>query len=220
MRLAVIFDMDGVLVDSYHAHHLSWQVVARQEGRDVSEAEFASTFGRTSREVIAAWDGAEEYSEAKIADLDRRKEAAFREMLARDFPPMPGVHALLERLHADGFALALGSSAPPENVDFVLDRLGRRGLFDGVVHGMDVTRGKPDPQVFLLAAQRVGVAPARCVVVEDAPQGIEAAHRAGMKAVGMVSTGRTREQLAAADLLVASLDQLTPEVLRKLIADS
>ena len=217
-ELAVIFDMDGVLVDSYHAHFRSWQVVAATEGIALSEEEFAAEFGRTSREIIAGWDGAEEYDEAKIAELDDRKEAAFREILAADFPAMPGVHAMLESLSAAGFALAVGSSGPPENVDLVLKRLGNRERFRAVVHGMDVTRGKPDPQVFLLAAGRLGIAPAGCAVVEDAPPGIEAARAAGMAAVGFPSTGRTREQLAAADLLIGSLDQLTPDVVSELIA--
>ena len=90
-------------------------------------------------------------------------------ILAAEFPPMPGVGELLESLHAAGFALAVGSSGPPENVNLVLDRLGNRGLFGSIVHGMDVTRGKPDPQVFLLAAHRLGIPAKRCAVVEDTP---------------------------------------------------
>jgi len=208
--MGVIFDMDGVLVDSYWAHLKSWQIVAAQEGRQITEQDFAATFGRTSREIIAGWPNAN-YTEEQIAELDRRKEAAFRELLSARFTPMPGAGQMLQRLAEAGFRLALGSSGPPENVALVLDRLGCRDRFAAVVHGMDVHRGKPDPEVFLLAAQRAGLQPADCVVVEDSPLGIQAAHRGGMKAIGLVSTGRTPEQLAEADLVVRHLDEITPE---------
>ncbi|MCS7305819.1 MAG: HAD family phosphatase [Thermoguttaceae bacterium] len=214
--LGVIFDMDGVLVDSYWAHLKSWQIVAAQEGRQITEQEFAATFGRTSREIIASWPNAC-YTDEQIAQLDRRKEAAFRELLAAHFTPMPGVHQMLERLAQAGFRLAVGSSGPPENVAMVLDRLGWKDRFAAVVHGMDISRGKPEPDVFLLAAQRAGLQPANCVVVEDAPVGIEAAHRAGMKAIGLISTGRTAEQLAAADLVVHHLEEITPQQILALL---
>jgi beta-phosphoglucomutase len=217
-QLAVIFDMDGVLVDSYQAHYQSWQKAAASIGRSMNREEFDATFGRTSREIIAAlWRDAVS-SEEDIARLDARKEAAYREILAADFPPMPGITELLQSLHAAGFALAIGSSGPPENVALVLDRLGGRALFGTVVDGMDVTRGKPDPQVFLLAAERLGVPSKRCAVVEDAPLGIAAAKAAGMAGVGLVSTGRTREDLAAADLVVDSLAELSPVAFGSLIA--
>jgi beta-phosphoglucomutase len=219
-QTGVIFDMDGVLVDSYRAHHASWNLMLAERGRAMSGPQFAATFGRTSREIIAVLWPEDGLSEDEIARLDFRKEAAFREILAREFPAMPGAEKLLDSLHAAGFALAIGSSGPPENVDLVLNRLGRSGLFDAVVHGMDVTRGKPDPQVFLLAAERMGVPPRRCAVVEDAPLGITAAKAAGMAGVGLASTGRTRESLAAADLVVDSLGELSPEIFRRLIGPS
>jgi len=255
---AVIFDMDGVLVDTYHAHYRSWMAVAEAEGFPFSEEEFARTFGQTSREIIAQCWGAkgrrkgtvpfslrenrdrahvgrkgtvpfslrenrdsppvtQPLSDEEIAALDDRKEAVFREILAEDFPPMPGVHELLARLHGAGFKLAVGSSGPPENVALVVEKLPGGSLFSATVDGMDVTRGKPDPQVFLIAAERLGVSPARCTVVEDAPAGVRAAHAAGMAAVALLSTGRTRKSLAAADLVVESLAELSPERIRALL---
>ena len=213
-----IFDMDGVLIDSYRAHFESWRRIAAEEGLHITEPQFAKTFGRTSREIIAALWGDKTCDETKIQDLDRRKEAAFRDLIRDDFPIMPGARELLDELHANGFLLAIGSSGPPENVALTLERLGRQSLFSAVVTGMDVTRGKPDPQVFLLAAERLGLPPDRCVVVEDAPAGIEAAHAAGAKAVGLASTGRTHQDLAAADLVVDHLHELSPALLRTLIA--
>jgi len=216
-KLAVIFDMDGVLVDSYQAHFESWQVVADELGLAVTEADFAAQFGRTNREIIVAYWGEGRFSPERIAALDDLKESAFREILEARFPAMPGAPELLRSLDGAGFTLGVGSSGPPANVDLVLDKLGARPLFRAVVTARDVTRGKPDPQVFLLAAGRLGVAPERCAVVEDAPAGIAAANRAGMRSVGLVSTGRTRELLSGADFTVDSLTELSPEVIGELI---
>jgi beta-phosphoglucomutase len=130
---------------------------------------------------------------------------------------MPGVADLLQSLQAAGFAIGLGSSAPPENVEATLDKLGHRSLFSAVVTRADVRRGKPDPQVFLTAAARMRIPPQRCAVIEDSPLGIEAAHAAGAAGIGLASTGRTRASLAAADLVVDHLVELNPERIRDLI---
>jgi len=216
--LAVIFDMDGVLVDTYHAHYCSWLEMAEPQGLHFTEGQFAPTFGRTSREIIAHFWGKDRFSDAQIAELDDRKEAAFRRILETDFPAMPGVNELLVALHDAGVTLAVGSSGPPENVALVLDRLGVNELFDAIVTGKDVIRGKPDPQVFLIAARRLGVAPVRCAVVEDAPAGVAAANVAGMACIGLLSTGRIREDLAAAHVVVQRLSDISPEMVRDLIA--
>ena len=216
-RMAVIFDMDGVLVDTYRAHFQSWNVVAGEEGTEMSEEQFAATFGRTSREIIALlWPELGDDA-AAIQRFDDRKEEAFRRIIAKDFPAMPGVERLLAGLASAGIPTAIGSSGPPANVALVVERLGAKHPFGAVVTADDVARGKPDPEVFLLAAERLGVPPARCVVVEDAPPGVQAAKAAGMHCVGMASTGRTREELSAADLVVDSLDELGPGVFRGLV---
>ena len=211
--------MDGVLVDSYHAHFKSWQLMAAEVGVTIDEPLFASTFGRTSREVLASIWGPGRFNAAQIAELDARKEELFRQIMAAEFPPMGGAKDLLVALARAGFALAIGSSGPPENVELVLDKMELRSLFDAVVTGADVRRGKPDPQVFLTAAARLRLPPERCAVVEDAPQGIEAAQAAGAACIGLVSTGRTREQLAAANLVVDRLEQLSPARIEAIIAE-
>ncbi len=219
MTHCVIFDMDGVLVDSYRAHFESWQRVAAEQGVSYTEREFAWSFGRTSREIIKGTWGHPEYSDERIQAIDARKEALFRDIIARDFPMMDGAHGLIEAVRQAGFRVALGSSAPPENVALVLEKLGGARLFDAVVNGMDVQRGKPDPQVFLLAAARAGAEPASCVVIEDARPGIEAARRAGMASVALVSTGRHEDDFRPVhpDLVVRSLRELDPVVLRNLL---
>lgn len=199
----VICDLDGVLVDSYQAHLRSWVTMAREHGLDITEAEFARTFGQTSREVIARYWG----RDVDAAALDARKEGLYREAIQACFPVMDGAVALLDALAAAGFRLAVGSSAPPENVALSLRLLGRADAFDATVTGRDVTRGKPNPQVFLLAAERLGLPPARCVVIEDAPVGVAAARAAGMPVIALVGTAEPAA-LADADLVVASLREV------------
>lgn len=214
--LGVIFDMDGVLVDTYWTHFQSWQQMANERGLVMTKRQFDATFGRTSREIIASLWPNERMTEAEIAALDWRKEAVFRELLAADFPAMPGAKELLHQLYQAGIPAAIGSSGPSENVDLIVDLLGARPLVASQVTATDVKRGKPDPDVFLLAAQRLGVPPQRCCVVEDAPLGIEAAHRAGMAGVGLASTGRTRHMLRAADLVADALSEFSPRVFRRI----
>lgn len=212
---AVIFDVDGVLVDSYAAHLRSWVLMAREHGLEITEQEFASTFGQTSREIIARFWGPDLDAVEREA-LDARKEAIYRDLIRAGFPVMDGAIELIDALAADGFLLAVGSSGPPENIELTLERLGRRDRFRAIVTGRDVTRGKPDPQVFEIAAERLGVPAARCAVVEDAPVGIAAARAAGMASVALVGTAPP-ERLAAADLVVRSLCELDPSRLRTLL---
>ncbi len=217
MADAAIFDLDGVLVDSYRAHLASWRRLGEETGVEVTEEAFRRTFGRRSAEIIRGLWGAGR-SDSEVARMDERKEALFRAMVENDFPEMPGARDLLGRLGAAGVALAIGSSAPPANVDLALRKLDVAGSVQAVVTGRDVRRGKPDPQVFLLAAGRLGIAPERCVVIEDAPDGIRAAQAGGMASIAVVSTGRSRPQLEAEhpDRIVDGLDEISVDMIRSL----
>jgi beta-phosphoglucomutase len=209
-RLGLIFDVDGVLVDSYWAHFKSWQLAAAEFGFAITEDEFRQNFGRKSHETIAERWG-DRLTAEQVAHFEQRKEALYREIIRDDFPAMDGAAELIDGWHAAGQLLAAGSSAPPENVAIVLDQLARREKFPVVITGVDVTRGKPDPQVFLLAAERLGLPNNCCAVIEDAPAGIAAAKAGGMLAIGLVSTGHTWESLHEADHRVGSLRELSPE---------
>lgn len=217
MEYGAIFDVDGVLVDSYQAHFEGWVRAGHKWGFTITEETFARTFGRTSREVIVDTFQMTWFNDEQIKQLDAEKEALYREIIAETFPAMDGAIDLLDALAGAGFRLAVGSSGPPPNVDVVVDHLNRRSLFGKIVTGVDVQRGKPDPQVFLLGAQGIGLPPHRCVVIEDAAAGVAAAHNAGMKAIGFVSTGRTRDELHEADLIIHSLRELSPRRLQDLI---
>ena len=215
-QLAVIFDMDGVLVDSYQAHFESWKRLYGEVGIDYTEAAFAADFGRTSRDIVRRTLG-DGLTDQRVSELDARKEAFYRDILRESFPAMEGASELIEALAEDGFRLAIGSSGPPENVALVLEQLAGAGRIGATVTGADVTRGKPDPQVFLIAAERLGVPAVGCAVVEDAAHGITAAKRAGMTAIALTGTLR-HDELAEADAVVDSLRQLSPERIRSLIA--
>jgi HAD superfamily hydrolase (TIGR01509 family) len=210
----VIFDVDGVLVDSGPPHRESWYRLAREVHLPMSsdlrvrDEFFARTFGRTNKDTLEALF-ARELPEAEWRRLGDRKEELYREIVRGRVPAMPGAVELVEALAADGARLAVGSSGPRENIELCLDEMGIRERFDTVITGDCVTRGKPDPQVFLLAAEGLGLEPGRCVVIEDAVAGVEAAKRAGMRAVALTSS-HPHESFPHADLVVDSLRELSP----------
>jgi beta-phosphoglucomutase family hydrolase len=213
-RRAVIFDMDGVLIDSAQAHKESWRILGKDLGVDVTDEMFAAQFGRASRDIIRCLFG-HHLSDETVARYDRRKEEAFRNIVRGRMPFMPGARELVRDLHHAGFALAVGSSGPPENVELCIEEMGLAHCFNAVVNGMDVTYGKPHPQTFLLAAERLGLQPDLCLVVEDAPAGIEAATRAGMKSVALTGT-HPASAFPKADLVVDALTEIAPAALRDL----
>jgi beta-phosphoglucomutase len=213
-QIAVIFDMDGVLVDSASAHIESWQVLARELGSAaITPEQFSAAFGRRSGDIIDAWFGVSEPVAAK--KLEERKESLYRDLIRRRVPAMPGAFELVSRLHAAGVRLAVGSSGPPENVELVCGEMKLDRFMSAIVTGSDVQRGKPDPQVFLIAGERLKTPTSRCVVVEDAPSGIEAAGRAGMKSIGLTSH-HPATALAAASRIVDRLDEISVEMIRTL----
>jgi beta-phosphoglucomutase len=196
MNRGVIFDMDGVIVLTENAHWQSWVAAADLRGVTLEYPTFLSCFGRTNPDVIPILFGPH-ISPEESAEIADKKEVAFRDIIRNAMPLAPGLESLLNKLKSNGVRLAVGSSAPPENVDLVLDAGKIRPWFDAVVNGAQVKRGKPAPDVFLLGAGLIGITPANCAVIEDAPAGIQAAVAAGMLAVG-VATTHTAEQLFAA----------------------
>ncbi len=219
MQQGVIFDMDGVLVASGPAHLASWKLVARKSGLDFSDQQFAASFGQTSRDIIRTFWGPD-LTDEQIRAIDDRKEAVYRDLIEDIVPLTIGVRETLRGLAADGLILSVATSGPPENLAAVIDATGLDQHFQAQVHGRDVARGKPAPDVFLLAAERCGLRPADCVVVEDAPAGVEAGVAAGMPVIGLVGT-HPAEPLAAAGAIrtVDTLPAITPDLVRRLLAD-
>ncbi len=186
---AVIFDFDGVVIDSHEAHERSWFALAAELGRPFTRETFVATFGQRNESILPMLGWAEQGDAARIQQLGDRKESHYREILRKEgITPLPGVVALLENLRQEGIPCAIGTSTPRANVECVLEITGLAGFFQDVAAAEDVTRGKPDPEVFLRAAAKLGAEPSTCVVIEDAQVGIRAAKAAGMKAVAVTTT--------------------------------
>lgn len=215
--IGVIFDMDGVLVDSADAHLRSWQTLARRSGIELSREEFAKTFGMRSSEIIERIFGPRD--PAEVQKLDHHKEAIYRDLIRHHVPEMPGAVQLVRGLHAAGLRIAIGSSGPPENIELVCNALAIEPFIDVIVTGKDVQRGKPEPQVFQIAAKRMSLAPHRCVVVEDAPAGVQAARRAEMHCIALTGSHEvTALTSAGADLVVRSLGEISSTMIRGLVS--
>jgi beta-phosphoglucomutase family hydrolase len=204
MTKAVLWDLDGVLVDTAPFHFQAWQELFRSVGKGFADGDFRRTFGLRNDAILRDILG--ELAPAEEARLARRKEELYRAKAEGRVKAMPGAIGLLRRLKQEGRKTAIVSSAPRENVRVLLHSLELEEMFEAVVAEEDAPRGKPDPQGFLLAAEKLGVAAAECVVIEDAPGGVEAAKRAGMRCIG-VTTSRPREALTSADLVVDSLEE-------------
>jgi beta-phosphoglucomutase len=215
---AALWDVDGTLVDTAEQHFQAWAATARERGRPFNRDDFARTFGRRNPEILHILFGdAVEGQEA--LDLADRKEALYRDAAARGVDLLPGVRALLEDLDRAGFRQAVGSSATRANLDLILRLAGVARFFPAVIAAEDTQRGKPDPQVFLLAAERLGIPPERCVVLEDAVAGVQAAKAGGMKCIAVRFVGHHSEEAlrtAGADLVVATLEQASAATVRRL----
>lgn len=204
----VIFDMDGVLVDSGWAHRQAWFDLAEQEGLEMSDEFFSSTFGMQNDTILPMLR-----PDMSKADLDRLsdwKEQRYRDLVRSRPKAAEGVLALLANLKARDFRLGIGSSAPKANLDVFWAPLGLGNYIEATVTKEQVVEGKPAPETFLKAAAKLSVAPDRCVVVEDAIHGVQAAKAAGMQVVA-VTTTRRREELTLADRVVDSLAELNAD---------
>jgi beta-phosphoglucomutase family hydrolase len=188
VKRGFIFDMDGTIVDNMAFHTQSWITFFERRGQLIDADEFfRTTAGRQGKEIIRSALG-EHLGDDEVTLLNHEKEALYRELYAPHLASVGGFDALVERAQAEGIALAVATAAPPANIAFTLDGLDLRRHFGVVVGAADVARGKPHPDVFLEAATRCGVPPAHCIVFEDAPLGVEAARRAGMRCIVLTTT--------------------------------
>ncbi|AHB13102.1 tRNA (adenosine(37)-N6)-threonylcarbamoyltransferase complex dimerization subunit type 1 TsaB [Dehalococcoides mccartyi] len=206
---AVIWDMDGVIADSAPFHMRAWQTTFAEIGYTFSEADFYRTFGLRNDMIIYSVLG--EKSDADtIHTLADRKEHLFREYAGQEIRLFPGVIELLKSLKTAGYRMAIASSAPLANIKLVMAKLGIGDYFLATVSEKDVTKGKPNPQVFLLAAARLCASPEECLVIEDAPAGVEAAKKAGMKCIA-VTNSQQPQALSEADMIVDTLGKISVE---------
>ncbi len=203
-RRAVIWDLDGTLIDSAAYHWEAWQAAMASENFLITYDQYVADFGKRNDEILRGRVGAD-LPDAEIARISLAKEENYRRLArTKGLELLPGAAYWLERLKSDGWMQALATSAPKGNIDAVFVALGIEKFFDAVISSEEVKAGKPAPDVFLAAAEKLKVAPERCIVIEDAPAGIEAARRAGMKSIGVLTTHRE----LSADWVVARLDEL------------
>ena len=210
---AVLWDMDGTLIDSEEFHWISWRDTMADEGVPITREQFLSSFGQRNDSIIPKWLGAASTPERveRIADA---KEELYRHLIrVHGISPLPGVASWVHRLREQGWLQAIASAAPRSNIEVVLEALEAAHYFQAIVSAEDVHKGKPDPEVYLMAASRVGTSPNRSIVVEDAVAGVEAARGAGMRSIGVSRNGKH----LPADLVVQSLDLLHPDSFNALL---
>jgi beta-phosphoglucomutase len=213
---AFIFDLNGTMINDMHYHEKAWYDVL------VNDLKAPLTLEQVRHQLYGKADemfyrifGINKFSKEEIETISAQKEIRYRKEFLPHLKLIPGLNAFLNKAKSGNIALAIGTAAPVLNVDFALDNLNLRHYFGAVIGPDDVAESKPNPEVFLMAAGRLGIAPEKCVVFEDAPKGIEAAARAGMKAVGVTSY-HTDEELKNRNLLFAIEDYSDPQLIQLL----
>ena len=215
---AVLFDMDGVIVDNTNFHINAWLQFSQRHDRPITKDQYLENInGRVSADAMAYMFGRTVTADELVL-FTEEKEGIYRELYGPHLQPAPGLLRFLDALKAENIRLAVGTSAPVSNVLFTLDGLSLRPYFDAIVDASMIRRGKPDPEIYLTAAKRVGIDPAYCVVFEDALAGIEAGLRAGMAVVALTTT-HPRSELngSGAALIVDDFTGLTVDAVRALV---
>ena len=213
----VIWDMDGVLVDTGEFHFQSWMHTLPDYGIPFSREIFNRTFGMNNESILKLLMGAD-FNPQTIIKISDNKEANYRRAIRGKVRTLPGVLPLLNSIKDANIPQAIGSSGPQENIDAVVAELGLNFYFQALISAAQIP-SKPDPTVFLTAAQKINAPPSHCVVIEDAIVGLEAAHRAEMKCVA-VTTTNPAEALKQADVIVDNLNQISVDKLLALFGES
>ncbi len=218
MLKGVLFDMDGVLVNNLEVHREAFAEFFRRYGVERTFDELNRVFGKGNDDIMGELMPREVVERVGIRELGYEKEAIYREIYAPRITPQPGLKTFLAACEEQGLRCAVGSSGYMANVDFVLDRCDIRRYFEATVAGDQVTRCKPDPEIYLTAAAKLGLEPCECIVFEDAEAGIEAAQRAGIKVVALATTF-SREFLEGThpDMIIDDFRDVTIADIRALV---
>lgn len=213
-QFAFIFDMDGTLVDNMHIHTEAWGKMLAENEIVFNAYDFlVKTAGKTNREIIPTIFG--EISDERISELAHRKESLYREMFLPFRKPVDGLVEFLTLSQELGIKMAVATASAKPNVEYILDGLDLRKFFDAVTTAEEVKNGKPHPEFFLKSAEKVGVEPHNSIVFEDAIGGFEAAHRAGMKSIGIATVNSIEDILQQNSVVEAYIDfvKLNPHIL-------
>lgn len=211
-KFAVIFDMDGVLIDSNPYHKEAWLQFTEKYKVELKEEEVAEKiFGKTNTNALRDVFG-KEFTPEENEKMGEEKEAIYRELHSKDLAPMEGVKHFLEMLKQHQIPTAVATNAPTSNLDFIMDKTGLRPYFEVAIDSGSVKKGKPDPEIYLKTAEQLGVAPERCIVMEDSVPGAEAGIRAGMKVIA-ITTSHSKEEFSQTDLVIDTFEELSFEKL-------
>jgi beta-phosphoglucomutase len=215
MDCGIIWDLDGVIVDSATFHFEAWREFTAARGKTFTEEDFKRSFGMRNEDILISIFG-EQRERGVFKRWSDQKEERFRQLIQNRVKPFPGVIKLVKNLNMAGYKQGVASSTPSKNIDFILKEITILEFFSTIISGEAVRRGKPNPEPFLKAAKEMSLGPDRCLVIEDAAAGIVAAKRAGMKAIG-VATTLPREKLASADQVVRSLEEVDLKTIAELL---
>ena len=204
---SVLWDLDGVIADTGTYHCRAWQTVFPKRGANFTEEDFMRHFGQRNDTIIRDTLG-DSISPEEINEIASEKEATYRRLVAENIKPLPGAIELIKSLREQGIKTAIASSAPPENIQIILRGLDIEDHFNAIAWGREVAESKPSPQIFILAAQKLGASPGNCAVIEDSVAGVAAAKSAGMHCIAVTNT-HPREMLLGADLVVDTLEEVT-----------
>lgn len=217
MLKGILFDMDGVLVNNLEVHRKAFMEFFRRYGVERTFDELSRVFGMGNDDIMGELMPQEIVERVGIRELGHEKEAIYREIYAPTITPQAGLMELLEALKGEGMLCAVGSSGYRLNVNFVLERCNIEPYFAAIVAGDEVTRCKPDPEIYLTAAAKLGLRAEECIVFEDAEAGIEAAKRAGMRVVALATTfSREFLQQTDADYIIDDFRDINIELLRSI----
>ena len=204
---AVIWDMDGVIADTAPYHLQGWRIVFGKRGTEYTEEDYWRNTGKRSDSIVRNILG-DDMSDEDVAAIVKEKDETFQELIARNIRSFPGVLELMTALRENNFKMAIASSAPMHNIQLIVRGLKIESLFDAIISGWEVTKGKPDPQTFLLAAAGLGIDTKDCVVIEDAISGVTASKRAGIRCIAVTNT-TSHEELGEADIVTDTLETIT-----------
>jgi len=203
---AVIFDMDGVIVDNMKYHKKAWEMFLKKYASDMDVEEFSKHFGKVNKDLLKIVFQ-REVSDEEVSRFGDEKEALYRELYAEDVAPTGGLVDFLQELRENRVKTAVASAAPKVNVDFVFEKTGLREYFDVSIDANDVTRGKPDPEIYLKTAEKLNCPPEACLVFEDSMPGIQAGRNAGMKVIG-VATSHPADKLKDTEFVIKDFTEI------------
>lgn len=216
---AAIFDMDGVIVDTNPHHRIAWRNYFERYGKPLTDDDFVRyVSGKHNNDILSHLFADRALSVAESRQLAAEKEALFRELYLPDITPVAGLPAFLELLQKNGILTAVATSAPVENLDFVMDALHLRGFFKVLLDESKVSRPKPDPEIYRKAMQLLGVEPQQSVIFEDSTTGIRAARAAGAYVIGLATTETAEELIGVgADEVIRDFTELTARQFQSLV---